>query len=88
MRQSPNARRLYKSAFKIYLKSSGHVRWFADWEVIVDISKIGIDRILNEFVKTANNNQWAKRSTDNLFKYFGNSNDNSLGEERLAKVLV
>ena len=53
---------------------------------IVDISEIGIDRILNEFVKTANDNQWAKSSTDNFLKLFGNSNYSSLGEERLAKV--
>ena len=47
-----------------------------------------MDRILNQFVKTANDNQWAKRSTDNFLKYFGNINDSSLGEERLSKVLV
>ena len=88
MRQSPNARRLYKSIFKIDLKSSGHVRWFADWELIIDISEIGIDRILNEFVKKANDNQWAKRSTGKFLNYFGNNIDSSLGDERLARVLV
>ena len=28
-RQSPKARRFYKSTFNIYLKFSGHVRWFS-----------------------------------------------------------
>ena len=87
-RQSPKARRLYKSTFNIHLKSSGYVRWFADWKLIADISEIGIDRILNEFVKKAKNNKWRKRSTDKILKYFSNSNDSSLEEERLAKVLV
>ena len=57
MRQSPNARRLYKSTFNIDLKTSERIRWFTDWKLVVDIFEIGIDRILNEFVKTANNNQ-------------------------------
>ena len=56
MRQAPKARRLYKSTFNIDLKFSGYVRWFADWELSVNISEIGIDRILDEFVTTANDN--------------------------------
>ena len=55
---------------------------------IVDISEIGIDRILNEFVKTANDNQWAKGSIDTFLKYFDNNNNSLLGEERLTNVLV
>ena len=44
--------------------------------------------LLTGTIKTVNEDQWAKRSYDKCLKYFGNNNDNSLGEERLAKVLV
>eukprot|EP00957_Ditylum_brightwellii_P163281 12432953-Ditylum_brightwellii.AAC.1 len=50
MKKSPKYRKLFKQLFCEELKSSGHLCRYADWKMIVQIHRIGLEAILEQFV--------------------------------------
>ena len=87
MKQSPKCRALFTTLFREALLGSGSIRWYADYEFIVQISKVGLDGIL-DFTRTCNNKGWAKKSSTKLLKMFENDGGDTVGDETKAKVIV
>ena len=87
MKQSPKYRALLRQMFNEAIIRSGSICWYAEYEFIVQISKIGLNEVL-EFAKACNDSKWAVKSSSKLLKMFKNGEDDTLGVEAKVKVIV
>eukprot|EP00957_Ditylum_brightwellii_P110284 8411532-Ditylum_brightwellii.AAC.1 len=85
MKKSLKCRKLFRQLFCDESKSSGHICWYANWEMVVQIHRIGLKTILEQFIKVANQNGWAKKSSTKLFHLF---DDNASGLQAKADTIV
>ena len=78
IKKSPKFRALFRKMFNEAIIGSGPIRWYADYEFIVQTSKIGLNKVL-EFSKARNKSKWSVKSYSEILKMFKNGKDDTLG---------
>ena len=68
MNLSTRCRKLFSNSFNQNFKAHKTVRWYSDFEFISQLNDIGLENVI-EFVKEANINSWAEKSTTKLIQY-------------------
>ena len=66
--QSPKARKVFSDAFAEAPKYGGGVRWWIEWELVSQLTRIGLKNLLHKVVTVCQEKEFAKKSTGKLAK--------------------
>ena len=66
--QSPKARKVFSEAFAEAPKYGGGVRWWIEWELVSQLTRIGLKNLLHKVVTVCQEKEFAKKSSGKLAK--------------------